>query len=384
MIIDADTHLDEFDELWSEYSPSKNRELALTVTYDKGGYAWLNFQGRPLMMMDRFLPGDFERAGRERAMWRAGDDIAPELRREERPPDYSDAAQRIARMDEWGIDRSVMYPNFGFIWEAILYEDLDATRVNCAAWNRWAADLTREHKGRVMPVGHLVVQGSTDWVESQLKLLAGAGVRQAMFSPGLINGQRMSHPDNDRLWSLFVQYGITPAWHIDGRSFTAFADHDAWTSNDRDSRVRLLPLLFSNVIPQMGLADLAANGVFERFPELRVVVAEIGANWFPELMRRIDNLWTMVDQVHGRPLNDLPKKPSEYLRERTLVTCSFSADASSDLVAKYPGSFAFGTDYPHPEGLAGGVREYESRMGALPDDHRGLFYGGNIGSVLAG
>lgn len=381
-IIDADQHLDEFDAMWQTYAPASDRELAITVTTDSRGYSWLTFQGRQIMMMDVYEPLDFERVGRQRQIWRAGEDNAPHLRHEARPSDHSDLGDRLARLDEWGVAEAVLYPNWGFLWEGVIYRDLDAVRVNCAAWNKWAVEVTAASGQRLRPVGHVTLQGGAEWAIGQIEALARGGVRMAFFSPGLINGLRMSHPDHDRVWAAFVDNGMALAWHVDSRMSTVFADHQAWADNDRDSDVQLMPFLFNNVAAQMGLADLAVNGVFARFPQLRVVIAECGARWFPQLLDRTDGMWNNTRRYHGRDLNtELTELPSVYMSEQTVITCSFPFDATERMVARYPSVFNFGSDYPHPEGQPS-VPAFQALMERLPEATAEGFYGGNIATIL--
>jgi predicted TIM-barrel fold metal-dependent hydrolase len=381
-VIDADQHLDEYATMWASYTPEKDRELAITVTTDDRGYSWLTFQGKPFMMMDVYEPLDHERVGDQRALWRNGQPIPEHLRYENQPPDHTDTAGRLQRLDEWGIHEAVLYPNWGFLWEGVIHRDLDAVRVNCAAWNRWAADVTTQSNGRLRPVGHLTLQGGSQWAIDQIKALGRNGVRMAMFSPGLINGIRMSHRDYDHIWHAFVASGVTPCWHVDSRMSTVFANHEAWADNDRDNHVQLMPFLFNNIAAQMGLSDFAVNGVFARHPDLKVVIAECGARWFPQLLDRTDAMWHNARMSHGRSFNpDLKKLPSEYMAGHGIITCSFPYDATARMVAKYPTVFSFGSDYPHPEGQFG-LEPWKARMDALPHDADRRFYGDNIGAVL--
>lgn len=67
---------------------------------------------------------------------------------------------------------------------------------------------------------------------------------------------------------------------------------------------------------QAQVASLVLEGVFERFPRLRVVMVEGGLGWLPALKWRLDRLWhKMRDEVpHVKRL------PSEYIEEHVWVT----------------------------------------------------------------
>lgn len=67
---------------------------------------------------------------------------------------------------------------------------------------------------------------------------------------------------------------------------------------------------------QSHLVSLLTEGVFERFPKLKVVIAEGGVTWLPALIWRLDQEWKALR-------SEVPwvkKIPSEYLRDHVRFT----------------------------------------------------------------
>jgi len=62
---------------------------------------------------------------------------------------------------------------------------------------------------------------------------------------------------------------------------------------------------------QANLISLVVEGVFERFPTLRVVSAENGFGWVPSLLWRLDSTYKLL----AGEVPHLRRPPSEYLRE---------------------------------------------------------------------
>lgn len=92
------------------------------------------------------------------------------------------------------------------------------------------------------------------------------------------------------------------------------------------------------------LWQLMWGGVFDRFPNLRVVFAEVRGDWVPATLEYLDRRY----EETGRPMR---MRPSEYWAKHCLVGASFMR--RSDLsVRKEVGvdRMMFGTDYPHIEG----------------------------------
>src|SRR5947208_6026645 len=96
------------------------------------------------------------------------------------------------------------------------------------------------------------------------------------------------------------------------------------------------------------------SGVFERHPDLRYVIAENGAWWFPDIIMKMD-----VKSVGGHNTEKLGNvfrehlrmKPSEYVDRNCWLAASTPGVEDIDrrhLVGV--GNLLWGSDLPHPEG----------------------------------
>ena len=101
---------------------------------------------------------------------------------------------------------------------------------------------------------------------------------------------------------------------------------------------------------QTQVLSMIVEGVFDRFPELRVALIESGWTWLPSLMWRIDKDWKGLRREV--PWNT--RLPSAYIRERMRVSLQ-PMDAPTDpqqllTIIDHLGSddlLMFSTDYPH-------------------------------------
>ena len=385
MVIDGDGHLYEPRNTWVNYCSPQDREVAIRIEDDELGYAWLKVRGQSIGKRAYVSyptgGGDFSVLGEATRRRRAG---LPNVETpyDQMPAEYWDATARRDILDKWGVDEAVLFPNFGFQWEWPLAADPYARRVNMEAWNRYIIEVMQEGKGRLHPVGHVHLDSDPAWLRSQLQMLSDNGIHMAMCYPSLVAGRRLSHPDLDPMWRAFTDTGVAAAWHVTSQMASIFADYDAWGDNDT-GMVRVVTGLHVRTAAEVGLTDMAANGVFHRHPKLRIVTAEIGADWFITLCRRIDSWFDIHAQLNGGPLNtDLTMAPSEYLRRAVTLVCSFPTDWNPQVLSELGDNAAYGGDYPHPEGLQEPLRDYQARVGELDAGTGAKIYGDNIRAVL--
>jgi hypothetical protein len=100
---------------------------------------------------------------------------------------------------------------------------------------------------------------------------------------------------------------------------------------------------------QNTLASLVFEGVFERFPKLKVVMIEGGFAWAPALCWRMDKHWERMRQETPH----LKRPPSEYVREHVWFTTQPIEEPDdpqhlADIIGWLGWDrLMFSTDYPH-------------------------------------
>jgi predicted TIM-barrel fold metal-dependent hydrolase len=100
---------------------------------------------------------------------------------------------------------------------------------------------------------------------------------------------------------------------------------------------------------QAVVVSLIFEGVFERFPRLRVVIMEGGLGWIPSLCARMDRNWERMRSE----VPHLRRRPSEYLHESIWFTTQPMEEPEQpghllDLMDRIGWDrLLFSTDYPH-------------------------------------
>lgn len=101
---------------------------------------------------------------------------------------------------------------------------------------------------------------------------------------------------------------------------------------------------------QSQLVSLVSEGVFQKFPGLRVVLLESGVSWLPSLMWRLDKNWKGL----RREVPWLDRPPSSVVRDHVWLSVQpFDSEGDRDTalrVIEHIGStdcLLYASDYPH-------------------------------------
>jgi predicted TIM-barrel fold metal-dependent hydrolase len=353
-VIDCDQHLFESRTLWADYADPNRRDQALQIVDDASGNAWLEWQGRRMVLADVTVPGETDEVGARLQQALAGQPPARPYD-EALPAAYWQPAARLAELDRLGLDEAFLFPNYGLVWEHNLVNDLEATKTNMGAWNRWALEVAADGGGRLHPVAHLTLR-DLDWLDRQLAALAAGGIRLAMIAPALVDGRPLSHPDLDRAWASFVEHDVAPVFHVANqqRPFD-----EAWYASDPEPTNPVLSSVFLWVPAALAISDLVVNGVLERRPELRLGVIELSAVWLPMFLMYLDGGVRFVTRLHGKAVADMPLAPSEYVRRQVRVA-AFAYERPERLIERVGDLFMCCSDYPHSEGTAHPLDDYRA------------------------
>jgi predicted TIM-barrel fold metal-dependent hydrolase len=122
---------------------------------------------------------------------------------------------------------------------------------------------------------------------------------------------------------------------------------------------------------------LIFGGVFDRHPNLRVVVTENGVQWLPSLIRDMESFF---DTHGGAPVRSyLKMRPSDYFEKHVWLGGSLMKRYEAEMRHEIGlDKLMWGADYPHLEGAAPVHREtLRYIFGGIPEDELRQILGGN-------
>ncbi len=288
--------------------------------------------------------------------------------------------ERRLALDDLGFSRQLVFTTFAGS-QFMPSPDLDVKYGGARALNRAIGDWCSGDR-RLIPVGVVPLDDPAQAVvEIDAALKAGCG---AIWVPAAPAGDKSpGHPDLDPVWRRLSEAGVPfmlhigaavphlpPAYHQNGHPRPK-----DWLGGGENLRAKdFFAMAFA---PQNFLASLALDGVFERFPNLRGGVIELGAGWVPDMLRRMDGAWKgwrKTDPV----VASLSMPPSEYIRRAVRFTPFATEDAGTIIREGGKELFLFSSDFPHPEGTKNPIERFEATMEGFDEDAKDRFYRRNF------
>ncbi len=366
-VIDADGHILEPPDLWERYLEPQYRDRAIRIKTDERGLEYLELDGKKSKLSAHgtlgFLGG----------MGKTAQETIPSPERtyvRGAPFGSMDVKERLQLLDREGIEQAILYPTLGILWEAEV-EDPEISSAYCRAYNRWILEFCADSNGRLLPVAHLSL-GDVGEAVRELARTVTAGAVGAFVAPFTITKKPHGHPDHDPLWAkaqeLDIPIAIHPTLEPVAASphlrFTGMGHKTGWYYN-----------VFAGVGTQMAFTTFFQYGVFERFPQLRVVVLESGAGWVGFWIDRMDAFYKVPVGASVK----LQELPSTYLRRQ----CWISADPDERALTRivdYIGAdrLMWATDFPHPDHGGHYVRELKDMLAPLPQSVQQQIAGENV------
>jgi predicted TIM-barrel fold metal-dependent hydrolase len=121
--------------------------------------------------------------------------------------------------------------------------------------------------------------------------------------------------------------------------------------------------------------------VFDKFPDLKVVVLESGGGWIGYWLDRIDAVYGHTFIGTRVPLEH---KPSDYFRERIWISCDPDERTIPALAERFGADrFMWASDFPHADHTPEYLTDLTELAAAFPDADRRTFLGDNARSLFA-
>ena len=326
VIISADSHVVEPNELWVERLPPAFRERAprFPARSKEAGFAY--------------------------------------------HPGGHDPYARIEEMRVDGVSAEVLYPSLGMRLFAL--DDAALQEACFRVYNDWLIEYCQAAPDRLVGIP-LIATYDVDHAIHELERCRKAGLKGAMI-------WQAPHPDlplrsdhYERFWAAAQALDAPVNLHIrTGHNYTKV--ESKWQGPERYRGGVTLKLRDA----LDGLFDLIFYGVAERYPRLRFVIVENEIGWLPFYLQEGDRYYRRFRQSVPLPIDKLP---SEYFYRQFYATF-FDDPAGAHFFTRWPvDNYMWSSDFPHPDSPWPHSRQVIERdLGHLPADVRAKLVRENV------
>ncbi|MEP7045609.1 MAG: amidohydrolase family protein [Ilumatobacteraceae bacterium] len=213
------------------------------------------------------------------------------------------------------------------------------------------------------------------------------GAAALLIASGCPPSHSPSHIALDTVWQRASDAGVPIVFHVGGTGELIDPNyfrnglpipHDF---HGGDENFRSVDYMGIPGPPAQTLATMIFDGVFERFPGLRVGVIEQGAIWVPSWMRQMEAAFDAFRRHEDR-LRSLSMRPSEYVRRQMRFTPYPTEDVGWIIEQSGPEVCLFSSDYPHVEGGRRPIERFEASLAGTSPTARQAFYHDNFVDLM--
>lgn len=268
-----------------------------------------------------------------------------------------DYRQKILEAD--GIVGEIVFPNTAppFFPSGVLsvaipqtIREYERRMAGIRAHNTWLAEFCDELPGRRVGVAQVFLNNIDDTL-AEVRRVAELGLKAILIPPDTPGGLVPLYlPRLEPLWELCADLGVIVHKHGN------FAGDP--NTPEFGSAAGIIGTLEGMTWNRRGLAHLLMAGVFERYPNLKLVYTETMAEWVPTYLARCDAVYTAAKEpgsaaefFGGPAAKQLPKPPSEYFKSNCWIGASFMSPAGAEQRHEIGvDRIMWGSDLPHSEG----------------------------------
>jgi predicted TIM-barrel fold metal-dependent hydrolase len=246
-----------------------------------------------------------------------------------------DAKYRVADQEKDGIAAEMIYPTVGMM--LCNHPDFDFKKACFTAYNRWLQEYCAVAPDRLYGLAQVSMRSIADGV-AELKEAKAMGFRGVMM-PGNPAVEDYDSPVYDPVWATAVELDMPLSFHI----LTGSAD--GLQGKVRGPRINGFLSIIRGCQDIMG--TFIFGGVFDRFPNLKLVCVEADAGWVPHYMYRMDHAYKRHRYWMKAP--PLKRMPSDYFNENIYVTFQDDWVAFNMKDMCNPRRLMWANDFPHSD-----------------------------------
>ena len=382
-VFDADNHLYETKDAFTRHLPDRY----------KGAIDYVEVRGRTKIVVrgtiSDYIPNPtFEvvaRPGAQEEYFRVGNpegksyrEIVGEPMRS--IPAFRSPEPRAELMDELGVDRALMFPTLASLLEERMRDDPHLVHAVIHSLNEWIyEEWSFNYEDRIFATPVITLPIVEKAIE-ELEWAVERGARTVLIRPApvpALGGSRSyAFEEFDPFWQAVVDNDVLVSMHASDSGYSRYQSD--WTGPQEMLPFRPDPfrtLTMGKRPIEDAMAAFVCHGAFTRFPDLRIASIENGGDWVAPFIHHLED-------VHRKMPQAFDEDPVAAFKRNVYVSPFHEDDLAELIDIMGVDHLLFGSDYPHPEGLAEPCSYVDHLPEGLPEDAVAAIMGGNLGRLM--
>ncbi len=319
-LISADSHVNEPPDLWTSRVPARYAERAPRIMAFDAGDAWV-IEGvdDPITFGMNACAG---LAPEEQRSWARFADI--------RSGGY-DPKARLDEMARDDVDAEVLYPTPRLSQGVAANTDADLHHAMVRAYNDWLSEYVEYAPARFGGLAMLPNRGVGEAVAEIDRVWGRPGIRGFLMT-AYPNGSLEPTADDDKVWGALTERSAALNIHVSLTLTMPAAHRSPLPGYGRffDAPNRIVQMIFA--------------GIFDRFPSLQVVFAEVDSGWVPYFKEQIDGNFLRLRATSDFTIRDLPSRYVDRHVSTTFINDTLGVRLRHDIGVD---RMLWSSDYPH-------------------------------------
>jgi predicted TIM-barrel fold metal-dependent hydrolase len=338
-VVDTDTHITEWHDLWTSRAPASFKDrVPRIVKQADGSFTWVLGEDHVLNRDSGFAAIQKDGSKLPGVGFRT-------ITINDVHPGAYDVKARLAYMDQQGIAAQIAYTNLlGFGGQKAMTVDPELRLVSTQILNDALAEMQADSNNRIYPMTMM------PWWDVKLAVaeaergaamgLRGVNMNSGPQSHGL---PHLADPYWDPLWEFCQDRGQPVNFHI-GASDESMSWYGKgfWPGFTEDMKLAFGTIMLFNGNMQV-LVNIMLSGMLKRHPKLKFCSVESGLGWLTFMLESLD--YQLTEQIGGK----LEESMFETFKRHFYVCGWYEHRGMLDAIRNLGAdNIMFETDFPHP------------------------------------
>jgi predicted TIM-barrel fold metal-dependent hydrolase len=298
---------------------------------------------------------------------------------------FFDPEPRLALMKDMGIDRTLLWPTLASVLEERVADDPDVAVAVIHALNEWMHEhWSFAYSDAIFATPIISLAAGLDTALKELSFVHERGAKIFLIRvapvPTWKGRKSFALAEFDPFWEEVQRLDMVVGMHSGDPGYQRYLNEWEGIPNEMlpfkaTGSPAFQAMASDKSVVHDGMASVIGHGLATRFPKLRFMPVEFAAEWIRPFIARIQDAYERTPVLFD-------EDPFEVFKRNIYVHIFHEPDPQGLLDIGLPADrLMFGSDFPHPEGIADPLA-YSEVVANLSQEDEALIMGGTLAGAL--